>query len=1080
MAKLNHICLLIGVVLLTLSLTVFAHAGSFQFNCSDSFQGKGCEVMSYCQPNGIPGLTVWHNSCGALGSDYSGNAGYDPCNLTFSSPTSGEHFCTLTIKTTSYDDVGANNSSDPALGDQIVNLYINGSFFGKTNDPMPGYPNQDQYCGLITQTVSGEIDLSPNNTLTIDGGDEHAVVSVSANCQLRGRDCSQDLAPVINVIPNKIIHYNSLFGVDLWDYVRDYDDSLADLNVDMNVIGNSVSCTLTQKRYLTCTAGTTLGDTNILLTATDPCGKTSNTSFAATVFNDPPAIHIPDYERSCASDMNRLVDLRNYSYDENSASLVYTITGQSNPSLLNCRITDGRYVSCDTNICAQSYSDITVRATDIFGSYAQDTFRITLKNFSPTWNQLPSPCFNSAQAKFLDLKDYAYDLEDKNNLGFTLTQSDNLAINCFVDPDGNHLLSCNNLSNRNATNVLTLNATDSLGATATTTMNVTANCKGEDHNDIIIDSNLKSICLEKCTSYSAEINVENNTNDRRCFDFYKDTFPEDLQTSLTNSKFCLNGGEKTSFALSANTCGANGNYKVKVIDSLSDANIGFDYQIGGCQSFDGFKIEEFDGKICKGTEQDLTVTVTNTSSAAKNISLISENSFMLPFFDRAKVFLNAGASKRVQLHVNAKSASLGLQRIYLGGDADNFHIEKKLDVEVVDCSVFKPRTFTLTVPQVCFNVSRGQVFESGFDVDCVAQDNCCDCSFNKRQLGFQLFDISGGLGFATTELTCGQGKRINYFVNVPTNASAGRDFFSIYAVDKETGFSEEKKVCLNVAGESQAGVTLRTQTQDILWCGSAIFELGINNTGDFDENFNLSANNLPAGVTANFSDGFINVPKGSSKTVYVSVATSPSSAVADNESIRVDLNGRINLTATLYFNVKEKAIVDDLEILSASSFILIKGNNPSQYYAVIRNNTARTLRNITVGFENTPSGVTFESASLAELPSESTATLTGKISAADVNGYSEVNMIIRSGSLVNTKKFGLSIEKQLSQNQNDTNGNGNSGLAQDLNNGTFSAFFSLFTLNSELVVALFLILLFLLVVVVVVVLTKPRKEESWV
>jgi hypothetical protein len=221
----------------------------------------------------------------------------------------------------------------------------------------------------------------------------------------------------------------------------------------------------------------------------------------------------------------------------------------------------------------------------------------------------------------------------------------------------------------------------------------------------------------------------NDTNAKRCFDFDSESTPYNyLSTSLSQNEICLNPKEETTLTLSVNSCGAEERkYTVNVFDNDSNLSMAFKFEVGTCSNFDGFRIEEFDGTICAGKKKDVSVIVKNTSSATKKIFLGADNEMVLPHFDKEYVTLNSGEQKLVQLTVNAIALKSGTtERVSLFGDAGEYHIEKEIYFDVVDCSNIVKRTFSLSVPSVCFDVKRGQTLESQFSIrrESNVGDNC--------------------------------------------------------------------------------------------------------------------------------------------------------------------------------------------------------------------------------------------------------------------------------------------------------------------------------------------------------------------
>ena len=1063
--KFNHFCFLIGIFLVVLSLSVFANAATINLDCANPFD---CEIKNYCEGvSNTPALLGAWGNCGPDGTS---------CDYPFTSVNVGAHVCNVTVKTTAY----GNNPEETLQNNETVTVKINGSVIGTTIDKYANTPSSPGtvWCGIDSQTFSNEVQLNRNNTIDIIPNDSLGVVAVIIDCQVLGKDCSTNLAPIVESIQDKTINYTENFNLDLYNYISDYDDFPNELIIASSVEGNSINCTLESSRYLNCNATNNLGVSTITISAKDECKKTTFTKFDVNVINSPPRIYLPDKTVSYDSNLINLFDLFNHSSDENKYSLTYQIVSQSNYNFVSCFIQGGNFLSCTIASDNTGFSDITVRTTDIFGLSAETTFRLNIVNNAPVWEEISSICINESKTKFIDLKNYVTDFEDIDNLTFILTQNTIEGLTCsLVDSS---FISCTLTSNKQLTNILDLNAIDSKGKSAKTSLAISSNCydsNGDDSNKptgvIIFEADNYGICLETCSSYALPITLKNKTSEKRCFDFDSESsYYNNLSNSLSQKKFCLNANEETVLTLSVKSCGAEERrYDVDVFDNDSNLSMRFKVEVGTCNNYDGFKIEEFDGTICQGEKKEVSVIVKNTSSLTKNIFLLADNELILPHFDREYVSLDSGEQKIVQLTINAKGLSSGTTHaISLSGDAQNYHIEKELYFDVVDCSSIVKRTFSLSVPNVCFDVKRGQTFESQFSIR-RESNSSNNCSLTRKDFFMNIYGAVNELSYNTVSLREGEGKTILYSLIIPTDIPAGRNYFTINATDGQEwdSFTQSKDICFNILPESSSSFFVRTQSKDIIWCGSSIFEVEIVNNGDLDETYSLSTLESPIGVSVSFSEERFTVKKNESKIIYVSVSTNTSSKVGDNQKIQLKLTGLTSLTSTIYFNIKEKTTFDDIQILSATNEINMNGNSSAPFDLVIRNNSESTLRNLIVSIESLPEGVTFEDINIASLSAGELIKVSGRIVAEDVNGDFNPVFVVSSSQLVNKKGFVLHIEKSY-------------GVFA----GMFSAFFSFGSNSVEfggiiglIILAIILIVLVWLITLGAALVTKPKPREVW-
>ncbi|MFA6319956.1 MAG: FixG Ig-like domain-containing protein [archaeon] len=1031
--KLNHFCLIAGIILITLSLSVFANAAT----CSIPTTWTSCSVSN--------------DSCSRCGSTCSPDV--LSCGEEVDSCINGTFF-EVSDSSDSYN-WGCKN------GDDYVCCSI--------NKPINGVCDSE-----IDSCISGDfVDVS-DSTTQFKWSCEGLYGGVSANCVVND-PCGLDMAPYILDIPNQTISYIDLVRIDLWDYVKDYDDFSSELELFFEVIdGESVDCEIVSNRFLECSV-IDLGENVFGLTVMDSCGKEDYKEFSINVTNSPPRIFVPNKSVSCVEDLEKFIDLRDYSADENKSELVFELVDQSNTDLMDCVIEEDYYLSCFVNSCVNESSTIIISTEDSFGEVAEATFVMSVRNASPVWESVSPKCISESESNLFDLRDYVSDKEDGSELDFDLNNSLLTGLVCLIEDD--YFVSCELSSNKFLTNELSVSATDSFGNTSTKSIFVSGNCTDENRGSISFTSKVYGICLEKCSTYAFPIKVENDSNKRVCFDFDSKSIPYNyLETFVSNNKFCLNSGESSEVTLNVNSCSAQERtYTVKVFDNEINLDLDFEFEVGNCNNFDGFKIEEYDGTICSGEKREYSVLVKNSSSIEKKIYLSAENSFMLPHFNKDYIILQGDESEYVSLKINASSLRVGSSEVVsILGVGEDYHIKKLINFDVVDCSNIKKRTFELSVPSVCFDVERGQKFESQFSIRRNSDGD--DCSITKKDFFLNLYGATSELSYNTVSLKKGDSKTIFYSLSVPSDLSAGKNYVTVNAVDgfEWDSFSESKNICLNVLPQSDSSFFVRTQLKDVIWCGSNIFEIEVVNNGDLDENYSLSYIELPTGVSINFSESNFTVKKGESKTIYVSVSTNPNSRIGDNQKIQLKLDGSTQLNTTIYFSIKERTSFDNLQILSATSKISMVGGSSAAFDLVIRNNSQKDLNGVIVSIESLPSQVGYEEILIPLIKSGEVIAVNGLIKAGDVNGVYDPVFVVASNEFLNKKSFVLSISK-------------NEGFFSGMFTGLFSFGLNPISFNELnfggifglVILAIILIVLVWLITLGVLIVSKPVSKEAW-
>ncbi len=1042
--KINRVCLIVGIILITLSLSVFVNA----CGCAVPVP-TGCGVSTGC------GVCIPQtNTCGGCGVICD-----PPCV-----------------------------PNKLACGDE-VDTCINGTFF-EVNDTEDAYhwgckKGDDYVCCSVKKPINGVCGTEINSCLSGELEDiEDSTTQFRWNCVgshggttdncSKDNPCGLDMAPYILNIPDQLISYQESIKIDLWDYVKDYDDFLYELNLVVNSWGTSVDCEITSNRFLECSV-LGLGETRVRISAFDSCEKEGQKEFLIKVTNSPPRIYVPNKTVDCAEELVKFIDLRNHSADEEKSKLVFELVEQSNPDVIECEIEDEYFLSCVVNSCVNDSTTITISTEDVFGEVAQTTFVLRVKNASPVWKSISPTCINDSESKLFDLRNYASDKEDGTELEFDLNNSLSSGLVCSIEDD--YFISCELSSNKFLTNELSVSANDSFGNTSNTSVFVSGNCTNDNNRgSISFTSKVYGVCLERCTTYAFPLLVKNESNKEVCFNFDSKSSPNKyIETSLSNKKFCLNNGESSEITLNLDSCTTKeGNYNVKVFDDELDLRLDFEFEVGTCNNFDGFRIDEYDGTICSGEKKEYSVLVKNSSLERKKIYLSADNSLMLPHFNKDYVILEGGESEYVSLKVNASYIKAGTTEVVsILGVGEDYHIKKILYFDVVDCSNVRKRTFTLSVPDVCFDVERGQRFESQFSIRRNSDGD--DCSITKKDFFLNIYGANGELSYDKVSLKKGDSKTIFYSLNVPNTWAAGKNYVTINAVDGHewNSFSESKDICLNVLPQSNSSFFVRTQLKDVIWCGSNIFEIEVVNNGDLDETYSLDYTELPTGVSVSFSEKNFVVKKGESKIIYVSVSTNTNARVGDNQKIQLKLNnGSTQQNAVMYFNIKEKTSFDNLQILSATSKV-----NMVAFDLVVRNNSQSDLTDVIVSIESLPDGVNYEEIIIPLIKSGEVFGVNGLISAGeDVNGEYTPVFVVAKGEFLNKKSFILNISDE------------QEGFFSGMFTGLFSFGSSSLFLNGLnfggiiglVLLAIILIVLVWLITLGVLIISKPvSKKEAW-
>ncbi|MEC7838440.1 MAG: Ig-like domain-containing protein, partial [Chlamydiota bacterium] len=202
---------------------------------------------------------------------------------------------------------------------------------------------------------------------------------------------------------------------------------------------------------------------------------------SGVVHNHTPVVKkaIPDVTAN-EDAVNKVIDLSKAFKDSDSGdTLVYTVVGNTNSSLVSTSISSGN-LTLDYGDNQNGSSTITVRATDSFGAYVEDTFVVTVNpvNDAPTVaNAIADITVSEDSANtVLDLSHAFEDVDiltNNDNLTFTVVSNTNSSL-VGASLSGNSL-TLDYADNQNGVATIKVRATDSTGAYVEDTFTVTVN-----------------------------------------------------------------------------------------------------------------------------------------------------------------------------------------------------------------------------------------------------------------------------------------------------------------------------------------------------------------------------------------------------------------------------------------------------------------------------------------------------------------------------------------------------------------------------------------------------------------------------
>jgi len=307
---------------------------------------------------------------------------------------------TVTVTAVNDEPTVENTIADVTVGEDVGDTIIDLSgIFGDVDiatngDSFTFSVSGNTNAGLVGTSISGD-QLTLSYAADQHGTADISVIATDSGGESIGTTFTVTVAPVndgptvenpiadVTVdedAPDTIIDISDVFG-DV-DIVTDGDSLSLSIsgNTKTSLVDASISGSQLTLSYLANQHGTA----DITVTATDLAGSPISSTFTVTVNpqNDQPQVFngVADLQRledAADSQLNLGGVFGDFDIATAGDSLTYSVVGNSNPSLVSTSIS-GEVLTLSYAADQNGSAEITVRATDEAGLFAEDTFTVTL------------------------------------------------------------------------------------------------------------------------------------------------------------------------------------------------------------------------------------------------------------------------------------------------------------------------------------------------------------------------------------------------------------------------------------------------------------------------------------------------------------------------------------------------------------------------------------------------------------------------------------------------------------------------------------------------------------------------------
>ncbi|MEW6295039.1 MAG: hypothetical protein AB1467_01945 [Candidatus Diapherotrites archaeon] len=586
-----------------------------------------------------------------------------------------------------------------------------------------------------------------------------------------------------------------------------------------------------------------------------------------------------------------------------------------------------------------------------------------------------------------------------------------------------------------------------------------------------------TLALEKDSSATALIHIRNDTGEKARIELKARPYNSFISYEFSSNGFSLNPGEETITSLnfySSNDAptGENeveviakyydyyGNYSVQEESIFLNVNIMPSYNT----EVEQINVSYSKKTLCKDRENTIQVRIENNSPYTKDLRISTDSELFLPIVMEDRIELEGHESRYINIKINpSEQLENDSYTINLFVETPDTIIKKAIEFNLTDCAKEKERLFELEFEGTCTSLEKKEEKRIYFTIRNITNEE------QTVKLAV-VSDIPTELNQKQLVLEPREERYSFLTVKPGQDETIGSHTIELHAFNDE--FSAADTKCVQVQKLHSIKAKLIKDFLEIEKGTSKIFEIEIQNLGDYDEEFSARIKAKPSEVNVNFSEKNFVVEKNSKKILYVSINPLPE-AESGKQKIIISLRDSQTINLTLNFNVTEefkpKAREGFIEIESYPKTIELQAGNTSQIKLSIRNISGQDLENIKVYLEGLQDEIAAGELNIEQLTDGKAVTVSLNITAPeDIESSSLKARITAEGKdFKQSKEFQIKVKGSKENNSgagNKTAAGNNTKKTQISNPITFLASFAgLHPLRSLLVAVIIILILLVLV-----------------
>lgn len=666
------------------------------------------------------------------------------------------------------------------------------------------------------------------------------------------------------------------------------------------------------------------------------------------------------------------------------------------------------------------------------------------------------PMDSGPLAKAIDLRQYEVDaIYSAGQLFYAIESQSNIGlIDCFLQD--NYFISCRAPEKGvSGTSIVTVSAANPQGVTGTDSFNVTvfepANAAAD---SIAFSAQRTSITMETGSSVSVPLSIENNTNSPECFTarpVLTNADRHELEVTVAQNEVCVNANETTSFSatLSSGKDTRVASYPVKIEFVSASGRAEVNLNVTVTDRAEPISIERLsDYRVCREPyKQEIMVRLENKSGSTQAIRLSASNELLLPQPEFPETTLRAGEAGKMAIKINTnKTTAPGEYTIKVLAQSAGLFVERNIVFRLEEC---EENFFDLMVTPEQRPISGGEEKEFTVVLESVSDED------QYVTLGSES-DLPNKLDSMQVFLPANGQKKVTLKVRARETDMGGIHEVKVYAWNSNE--TEEKKAKVEVRDEHRLGLFIENNQFDARPCSATtqqVFEVVLENRGDFDERVRLLLSSVDNSIQAQLSNAEITVRKGRQEKVYVFINPAFDAGLGNyTATLRARYSGR-EVTEQLRFRVigaETDARQGVLEIVSYPKEITIIQGEQKTVSMMVKNPTAGRMENIRARIFGTESGAAVFPTGTEGMAAGETTTLKRTITANENArpGTYSATLEVRADGFVTTAPIKVTVAKSGEE------------IKEGAGNGILAGFTVFLSQNAPIAIGIVLIILIVL------------------